>query len=71
MNLNKPVIILLNKPFGVLSQFTSDSKQKNLSDLIPIKNFYPAGRLDKDSEGLLILTNQGKIQSRISAKRAN
>ena len=66
MNLNKPVIILLNKPFGVLSQFTSDSTQKNLSDFVPIKNFYPAGRLDKDSEGLLILTNQGKIQSRIS-----
>ncbi|MFP6792276.1 MAG: pseudouridine synthase [Pseudomonadales bacterium] len=57
-------LILLNKPFGVMSQFSGDSP--NLSDYVTEKGFYPAGRLDKDSEGLLLLTNDGKLQNRIS-----
>jgi 23S rRNA pseudouridine2457 synthase len=57
-------LILLNKPFGVMSQFSGDSP--NLSDYVSEKGFYPAGRLDKDSEGLLLLTNNGKLQNRIS-----
>lgn len=59
-------IILLNKPYGVLSQFTSDSDVKTLKNFIKEPGFYPAGRLDKDSEGLLVLTKDGKLQSEIS-----
>lgn len=57
-------VILLNKPFGYLSQFSGD--EKTLADLVPIKGVYPAGRLDKDSEGLLLLTDHGPLQHRIS-----
>ena len=57
-------LILLSKPFGVMSQFSGDSP--NLSDYVSEKGFYPAGRLDKDSEGLLLLTNDGRLQNRIS-----
>ena len=57
-------LILLNKPYGVMSQFSGDAP--NLSDYVAEKGFYPAGRLDKDSEGLLLLTNDGKLQNRIS-----
>jgi 23S rRNA pseudouridine2457 synthase len=60
------MIILFNKPFNVLSQFTDNLNRKTLSDFIKIKNVYPAGRLDYDSEGLLILTNDGKLQNKIS-----
>jgi 23S rRNA pseudouridine2457 synthase len=56
----------LNKPYGVLSQFTSDSDTKTLKNFIEEPGFYPAGRLDKDSEGLLVLTKDGKLQSEIS-----
>jgi 23S rRNA pseudouridine2457 synthase len=63
-------IILFNKPFNVLSQFTDKSLQgssrQTLSDYITLPNVYAAGRLDKDSEGLLILTDNGKLQARIS-----
>ena len=57
-------LILLNKPFGYVSQFSGDDK--TLADLIADKDVYPAGRLDKDSEGLLLLTNHGSLQHRIS-----
>jgi 23S rRNA pseudouridine2457 synthase len=57
-------LILFNKPFGVMSQFSGG--HPNLSDYIDIKDFYPAGRLDKDSEGLLLLTNDGALQARIA-----
>jgi 23S rRNA pseudouridine2457 synthase len=59
-------IILFNKPFNVLSQFTDPDGAITLSDYINIKNIYAAGRLDKDSEGLLLLTDDGKLQQRIA-----
>ncbi|MFK7816522.1 MAG: pseudouridine synthase [Gammaproteobacteria bacterium] len=64
-------LIIFNKPFGVLSQFTDDGTEHNsirqtLKDYIDIPNVYAAGRLDKDSEGLLLLTDDGKLQQRIA-----
>ncbi len=59
-------LILFNKPFGVLSQFTSNGNAKTLAEFIDTPEFYPAGRLDKDSEGLLLLTDDGQLQHRIS-----
>lgn len=61
-----PQLLLFNKPFGVLSQFTGDIPQATLAYYIQTPEFYAAGRLDKDSEGLLILTNDGQIQARIA-----
>jgi 23S rRNA pseudouridine2457 synthase len=59
-------LILLNKPYGVISQFSEHEKHTSLSKFITEKDFYPAGRLDHDSEGLLILTDEGKIQHCLS-----
>ena len=60
-------IILFNKPFNVLSQFTdSDNNRRTLSEFIDIKNVYAAGRLDYDSEGLLLLTDDGALQHQIT-----
>ncbi len=63
---DKVKIIIFNKPFGVLTQFTDKTGRPTLGDYIPIKEIYPAGRLDKDSEGLVVLTNDGQLQHQIS-----
>jgi 23S rRNA pseudouridine2457 synthase len=65
-------LLLFNKPFGVLSQFTdrsSPATRATLSDFITVKSVYPAGRLDRDSEGLLLLTDDGRLQARIADPR--
>lgn len=59
-------LLLFNKPYGVLSQFTPEGKWRALGEFIPLKDVYVAGRLDADSEGLLILTDDGKLQARIA-----
>jgi 23S rRNA pseudouridine2457 synthase len=62
-------VILLNKPYGVLCQFTSADGRPCLKDYVPVRDVYPAGRLDTDSEGLLVLTGDGALQARISEPR--
>lgn len=59
-------LILLNKPFGVLCSYTDPGGRRTLADLAPIPGVYPAGRLDFDSEGLVLLTDAGWLQTRIS-----
>lgn len=62
-------VILLNKPFAVLSQFTDDEGRKTLADFLSAPGFRVAGRLDYDSEGLLVLTDDGALQQRIAHPR--
>ena len=61
------LLILLNKPFRVLSQFRDSDGRSTLGDFVDVPNVYPAGRLDYDSEGLLLLTDDGRLQARISS----
>ncbi|MEP4198164.1 MAG: rRNA large subunit pseudouridine synthase E [Aliishimia sp.] len=64
------MIVLFNKPFGVLSQFTdksmADNPRPTLSNFVGVPGIYPAGRLDRDSEGLMVLTDDGKLQAKIA-----
>ncbi len=62
-------LIRFNKPYGVLSQFTPEGRWRGLKDFIDVPNVYVAGRLDADSEGLLLLTADGKLQARIADPR--
>jgi len=59
-------LLLFNKPYGVLSQFTPEGQWRALNEFIAVKGVYVAGRLDADSEGLLILTDDGKLQAKIA-----
>jgi 23S rRNA pseudouridine2457 synthase len=63
-------LLLLNKPFRVLSQFSDAGDRATLADFVSVPDVYPAGRLDFDSEGLLLLTDDGRLQARISQPRS-
>lgn len=63
------MVIAFNKPYGIICQFSPHEKHRTLKDFINVPNVYPAGRLDTDSEGLLLLTDDGRQQARISEPR--
>lgn len=63
------MLIAFNKPFGVITKFTPEPGRRTLADYIKVANVYPAGRLDTDSEGLLLLTDDGALQARIADPR--
>lgn len=63
------MIVLLNKPYGVLCAFTDRAGRPTLRDLLPLPDVYPCGRLDYDSEGLLVLTDDGRVQARLADPR--
>ena len=64
------MLVLFNKPYGVLSQFTGEAHERTLAEFIDIANVYAAGRLDADSEGLLVLTDNGALQAAIAGNRS-
>jgi 23S rRNA pseudouridine2457 synthase len=61
-----PKVVLFNKPYGVICQFSPAAGKQTLKDFVPVAGIYPAGRLDTDSEGLLVLTDDGALQHAIS-----
>ena len=63
------MLILLNKPFGVVCQFSASGQHPTLAGIVPVPGVYPAGRLDADSEGLVVLTDDGRQQARIADPR--
>lgn len=63
------MLLALNKPYGVLCQFTDTAGRPTLADFVPARAVYPAGRLDADSEGLVLLTDDGRLQRRITDPR--
>jgi 23S rRNA pseudouridine2457 synthase len=63
------MIVLFNKPYRVISQFSPEGDKRTLADFIDVKRVYPAGRLDFDSEGLLLLTDDGRLQARLSSPK--
>ena len=69
VSLQLPQLLRFNKPYGVLSQFTPEGRWRGLKDFIDIPNVYACGRLDADSEGLLLLTGDGALQAHISSPR--
>jgi 23S rRNA pseudouridine2457 synthase len=64
-----PRVILLNKPYGVICQFTPSGGHRTLKDYVDVPAVYPAGRLDTDSEGLLVLTDDGRLQAAVADPR--
>src|SRR5512138_510410 len=63
------MLLAFNKPFGVICKFSPEPGKRTLADFIHVPDVYPAGRLDTDSEGLLLLTDDGALQARISSPR--
>ncbi|MEO5692360.1 MAG: pseudouridine synthase [Usitatibacter sp.] len=62
-------VLVFNKPHGVICQFTSEGGHRSIKDFVPVPSVYPAGRLDTDSEGLVILTDEGRLQAAVSNPR--